>query len=64
MESNSPTQTAIWKNMSLSEKYALLAGTIRQARQLKRIGLRMNYPEATDEEIERKLAHVWLHARP
>ncbi len=50
--------------MSLTEKYNLLAATVRQARQLKRIGLRMKFPAASPEEIETELARVWLHARP
>ena len=50
--------------MSLSEKYELLAATVRQARELKRIGLRMKFPDADPVEIENKLACVWLHARP
>ncbi len=58
-----PRQTAIWKRMSLSEKYELLAATIRQARNFKRMGLRMKYPDDTPAEIERKLAIVWLNAR-
>ena len=50
--------------MSLSEKYEILAATIRRSRELKRIGLRLNFPQASSEEIESKLAHIWLHARP
>ena len=59
-----PKQTAIWKAMPLSEKYNLLAATIRQARELKRWGLRLRHPEAPPEVIEKKLAGIWLHARP
>ncbi|QTN32153.1 hypothetical protein HZ994_07360 [Akkermansiaceae bacterium] len=50
--------------MSLSEKYNLLAATVRQARELKRMGLRMKYPADSPQETETKLARVWLHARP
>ena len=50
--------------MTCSEKYGLLAATVRQARELKRIGIRLRRPEASSEEIERELARVWLHARP
>lgn len=64
MSSPDPKQTAIWKRMTLSEKYELLASTVRQARQFKRMGLRMKYPSDTPEETETKLARVWLHARP
>lgn len=58
------SQASIWKRMSLSEKYQLTASTIRQSRQLKRLGLQLSHPTATPEEIEQKLARVWLHARP
>jgi hypothetical protein len=57
-------QVAIWKSMSPSEKYRLLAAAIRQARELKRAGLRLRYPDDSPEQIESKLARVWLHARP
>lgn len=59
-----PTQSAIWKRMSLSEKYNLVAATIRQSRELKRMGIRMKHPTATPQEVEQQLARVWLHARP
>ncbi|MCF7675617.1 MAG: hypothetical protein K9N23_21045 [Akkermansiaceae bacterium] len=60
----SPQQVAIWKNMDLAEKYRLLAAAIRQARELKRAGLRLRWPNDSPEQIESKLARVWLHARP
>jgi len=50
--------------MSGSEKYSLFAATVRQARELKRIGIRLCRPEASSKEIEKELARVWLHARP
>jgi hypothetical protein len=59
-----PNQASIWKAMTLSEKYNLLAATIRQARDLKRIGIRMRKPDATPQEVEQELARIWLHARP
>lgn len=64
MNSAPPTQASIWKAMSLSKKYNLLAATIRQARDLKRIGIRMRRPQATPQEVEQELARIWLHARP
>lgn len=64
MQAAPPTQASIWKRMSLSEKYQLTAATITQSRQLKRLGLRSKYPSATPQEIESKLARIWLHARP
>ncbi len=64
MSTKSQTQTAIWKAMSPSEKYNLLAATIRQARELKRIGIRLRSPQASPEEVEKELARIWLHARP
>jgi hypothetical protein len=59
-----PKQTAIWKAMALAEKCELVIATVRQAREFKRIGLRMKFPYESPTEIERKLAHIWLHARP
>jgi hypothetical protein len=59
-----PTQTSIWKKMTPSEKYNLLAATVRQARELKRIGIRLRNPDASPEEVEKELARIWLHARP
>lgn len=59
-----PKQTAIWKAMSPSEKYDLLAATIRRSRELKRMGIRMRHPEASTEFVEKQLARIWLHARP
>ncbi len=64
MSSPDPKQTAIWKTMSMSEKYQLLAATVRQAREFKRTGLRLRFPDDNAEQIETKLARVWLHARP
>jgi hypothetical protein len=59
-----PKQSAIWKAMSLTEKYNLLAATVRQSRELKRMGIRMRRPDATSEQVEKELARIWLHARP
>lgn len=64
MSMPTPQQTAIWKAMSYSEKYQLLVATIRQARDLKRAGLRHRFPQDSPDQIETKLARVWLHARP
>ena len=50
--------------MALAEKYELVIATVRQAREFKRIGLRIKFPNNSKAEIERKLAHIWLHARP
>jgi hypothetical protein len=60
----SPTQASIWKAMPLSEKYLLLASTVRQAREWKRMGIRLKRPEISPEELEKELARIWLHARP
>ena len=59
-----PKQTAIWKAMTGSEKYNLLAATVRQARELKRMGIRLRRPQASPEEVAKELARIWLHARP
>ena len=57
-------QISIWKKMSLGEKCELLTSTVRQAREFKRMGLRMKFPNDSPADIESKLAHIWLHARP
>ena len=59
-----PKQTAIWKSMTGPEKYNLLAATVRQTRELKRMGIRLRRPQASPEEVEKELARIWLHARP
>jgi len=64
MSGPDPKQTAIWKAMDLPQKYRLFAATISQARELKRTGLRLRFPQASPQEIESKLARIWLHARP
>ena len=64
MDLPSPMQTAAWQKMSPADKYQLLATTIRKARELKRAGLRHRFPQDTADQIESKLAHIWLHARP
>jgi hypothetical protein len=58
------SQTSIWKNMSPKEKLQLFTATIRQARELKRIGIRLRHPQASPEQVEKELARIWLHARP
>ncbi|MBC8128453.1 MAG: hypothetical protein H8M99_15030 [Gloeobacteraceae cyanobacterium ES-bin-144] len=57
-------QTSIWKAMSGTEKYKLFASTVRQSRELKRMGIRLRRPEASAQEVEKELARIWLHARP
>jgi hypothetical protein len=64
MDLPSSLQVAAWKKMSAAEKYQLLAATVCKARELKRAGLRLRFPLDTPEQIETKLARVWLHARP
>lgn len=60
----SPVQIVAWKRMTLAEKYQLLTATVRQAREFKRMGIRLRRPEATPVEVEKELARIWLHARP
>ncbi len=64
MDLPSPLQIAAWKKMSLAEKYQRLAATVSKARELKRVGLRLRFPQGSPAQIETKLARVWLHARP
>jgi len=50
--------------MTLEQKLQLLTATIHQARELKRIGIRLRNPRSSPEEVEKELARIWLHARP
>jgi len=50
--------------MSLEQKLQLLSAAVRQARELTRMGIRLRNPQASVDEVEKKLARIWLHARP
>lgn len=56
-------QIEIWKNMSYQEKYDVFCSIQRQAREMKRAALRQQFPEDSEEEINRKLVKIFLHAR-
>lgn len=56
-------QLEIWKNMSYQQKYEVWQGMQNEARALKFAGLRYQFPDDSEEEINRKLAKAMLHAR-
>jgi hypothetical protein len=56
-------QLAIWKEMTREKKLELFQAIMRQARQMKRSCLKQQFPDAGEEEIDRKLARIFLYAR-
>jgi hypothetical protein len=58
-----PRQLEIWKEMTKEKKMEVFLAILRQARQMKRSCLRQQFPEDGEEEINRKLAKIFLHAR-
>ena len=56
-------QIEIWKKMSFQQKYEVWQGIQKEARALKRAGLRQQFPNDTAEEINRKLAKAFVRAR-
>jgi hypothetical protein len=56
-------QLAIWKEMTREKKLEVFQAIMRQARQMKRSCLRQQFPDACEEEIDRKLARIFLYAR-
>ncbi len=57
-----PAQTAAWKAMSPGRKYELLSNAVRFTRNLKRSGIKTANPSWNEDQINRELARVWLHA--
>jgi hypothetical protein len=56
-------QLAIWKEMTREKKLELFQAIMRQARQMKRSCLRQQFPDAGGDEIDRKLARIFLYSR-
>ena len=56
-------QLAIWKEMTREKKLELFQAIMRQARQMKRSCLNLQFPDAGEDEIDRKLARIFLYAR-
>jgi hypothetical protein len=56
-------QLAIWKEMTREKKLEVFQAIMRQARQMKRSCLRQQFPDAGEDEIDRKLARIFLYAR-
>jgi len=57
-----PEQIAIWKKMSLGEKYVLFQGLMRTVRKAKEAGVRMQHPEWNDEKVEKELASIYIRS--
>jgi hypothetical protein len=58
-----PRQLEIWKNMTKESKLELFLTIMRQARQMKRTCLAQQFPHESVEEIDQRLAKIFLHAR-
>lgn len=56
-------QLAIWKEMTREKKLEVFQAIMRQARRMKRSCLRQQFPDAGEDEIDRKLARIFLYAR-
>ena len=57
-----PEQVKIFKAMSPTTKLTLAANLYFAARQLKKRGLRMQHPDWTDEQVQRKVRDLFLYA--
>jgi hypothetical protein len=60
-ESLHPLQIERFRSMTGIEKHEVLCGLIATARDVARAGLRSRFPQATDSEIESRLARLFLH---
>ena len=49
--------------MTREKKLEVFQAIMRQARQMKRSCLRQQFPDAGEDEIDRKLARIFLYAR-
>ncbi len=57
-----PAQIEAFRRMSPAEKLALAARLWFEARELKAAALRARHPEWTEDEVQRKVRDVFLHA--
>ena len=56
-------QVGIYKKMSYAEKWREMVQLGMVARQLKRAGLKLRHSEWTDEDLDKKVAEIFRHAR-
>jgi len=59
-----PLQIERFRQMTPDDKHATLRGLQLTAQRIKRAGLRQQYPELSEIEIDRALARAILHGRP
>ena len=57
-----PVQVEIYKKMSAQRKLEILDNLYRTARELKAIGIRRDYPEWTEEDVQNRLREIFLYA--
>jgi hypothetical protein len=58
-----PSQKRSFQSMTPEKKLKLLNDLHRSARKLKAAGLRQQYPNWTEEEINQKVREIFLYAR-
>jgi hypothetical protein len=57
-----PVQKAAFQKMSLDDKLAMMNGLITFAGDFKLSYLRVDHPEWTEEQLQREVARIFLHA--
>jgi hypothetical protein len=57
-----PAQIEAFRRMTPAQKLALAAQLWFEARELKAAALRARHPEWTEDEVQRKVRDVFLHA--
>ena len=57
-----PAQIEAYRRMTPAEKWGEAVRLYRQARNLKRAGLRMAYPDWSEERIDEEIQKIFLNA--
>ncbi|MEW6264147.1 MAG: hypothetical protein AB1641_13830 [Thermodesulfobacteriota bacterium] len=58
-----PEQERLFQAMTPERKLELVMDLYRAARELKTAGLRRQYPDWTEEEVQAKVREIFLYAR-
>jgi hypothetical protein len=56
-----PSQDAIYRNMTPAQRWAQAVRLWRQARLLTEAGVRQRHPDASDQEVQKRVARLFLH---
>jgi hypothetical protein len=62
-EQPSPEQIAIFRKMSPGRRLQLAEQLYWTARKLKAVGLRMQHPDWSEEQVNEEVRRIFLHAR-